>query len=120
MPSTINANDPRPKRAVALGHTTKNRLKSRLRQTEIHRKTAYLRERSPCSRTWKFSRFRLENKSKNSLFHSKNNLKIADQHKKVYKKACFSAKNRQKRHFYNKSRHTLSGMLVYSKGWTRD
>ena len=66
-PYSINANDPRPERAVALGHTTKNRLKSRLRQTEIRRKTAYLRERSPCPRIWKLSIFRFENKSKNSF-----------------------------------------------------
>ena len=65
--NAINTNDPRPKRAVALGHTTKNRLKSRLRQTEIRRKTAYLRERSPCPRIWKLSIFRFENKSKNSF-----------------------------------------------------
>ena len=46
----INANAPRPERAVAPGHTTKDRLKSRHSKLKHTAKTACLRERSPCSR----------------------------------------------------------------------
>ena len=68
---TINANDPRPERAVALGHTTKDRLKSRYSKLKHTAKTACLRERSPCPRSIEICRFRLENKSKNSISRKK-------------------------------------------------
>ena len=64
---TINANDPRPERAVALGHTTKDRLKSRHSKLKHTAKAACLRERSPCPRSFEICRFRFENKSKNSI-----------------------------------------------------
>ena len=54
---SINANDPRPQRAVVY---TRTKL---VQQTEIYRKKVYLRERSPCSRILEICRFHLENKS---------------------------------------------------------
>ena len=63
MPCTINANDPRPERAVAFWLYDQNPIKKSVQQTEIYRKAAYLRERSPCPRTGEICRFRLENKS---------------------------------------------------------
>ncbi len=64
---TINANDPRPERAVALGHTTKDRLISRHSKLKHTTNAACLHERSPCPRSFEICRFRLENKSKNSI-----------------------------------------------------
>ena len=64
---TINANDPRPKRAVAPGHATNDRPSGRLQQTEARQNVACLRERSPCPRSCEICRFRLEGKSKNSF-----------------------------------------------------
>ena len=63
----INANDPRPQRAVALGHTTKDRLKSRYSKLKHTAKTECLRERSPCPLVREICRFQSENKSKNSI-----------------------------------------------------
>jgi len=59
----INANDPRPERAVALWSYDQRPAKKLVQQTEIHRKTAYLRERSPCPHVLEICRFHLENKS---------------------------------------------------------
>jgi hypothetical protein len=35
-------------------------------------------------------------------------------------KNSFLVKKSRNRLFYGKFRHALSGMIVYSKGWTRD
>ena len=81
--STINANDPRPKRAVALGHTTKDRPGSRHNKLKHTAKTACLRERSPCSRLGKLSRFHFEGKSKKLFYTSKTNIKLTEADKKL-------------------------------------
>ena len=59
---TINANDPRPKRAVV---QTSMKL---VLQTETYRKTACLRERSPCPRSLKFADFTWRTRAK--LFYT--------------------------------------------------
>ena len=71
---TINANDPRPERAVALGQTTKDRLKSRHSKLKHTVYAVCSRERSPCPRSCEICRFQCENKSKNSFTLLKNNL----------------------------------------------
>ncbi|OWV00518.1 hypothetical protein B7993_16030 [Fibrobacter sp. UWH3] len=89
--NTINANDPRPERAVVHGlYSQKTSLKKPARQTETYcKKAVCLRERSPCPRVVKWSRFRLENKSKNSIFN-KNKLKKRFFAQKSLQKPWFS------------------------------
>jgi len=81
-----------PKGLLLFGHIYDQRPAKKLaQQTEAYRKTAYLRERSPCPRTGEICRFRLENKSK-TLLHFKNNLKPSILLKKFTIRAIFRSK----------------------------
>jgi len=83
--NAINANDPRPKRAVALDLYDQEPVEKPVTTNRDTPKAVYLRERSPCPRIWKLSIFHTENKSKNSST-LKNNTKTSDKFKKNTKK----------------------------------
>jgi hypothetical protein len=88
---TINANDPRPKRAVAPWSYNQRPTKKSVQQTETRRKTACLRERSPCPRVVKFADFVWRTRAK--LYFALKIHKYLQIERFLRKKMRLSAKN---------------------------
>ena len=63
MPLHDKCKRPTPRKGCCPLVIDQSPAKKSVQQTEIHRKTAYLRERSPCPRVIEICRFHLENKS---------------------------------------------------------